>query len=375
MRLALGSRLRAHVVLSILASSPPAPPPEGVISANFEAWAAVSSARSIPRLAISQEESRVGQFVGKSFADLGSTNQGLGAVRARRVLINGKLCNHASRVKPGDHVTLQPGVDGGFARSSRRRACTFAQGLVRSGQLWVVHEEECLAVVYKPAGIHTKPFGAPLSLEAALPGVLTPPPPDAGVALDAPSAVHRLDARVAGLVVVAKTRHAAAALAQSFRDRLVEKRYRAIALGSVDPGIDEVCSPIDNRTARTRVHVREVTPHVQAGAISTLDLFPETGRRHQLRRHCAEVLGHPLLGDDLYRLESGSGDGVDDAFFGKRSGGLFLQSCEVRLQYAAEGGSKREIHAKVDEARKFARMRERSRLGWEHEQQLESAAS
>ena len=80
-------------------------------------------------------------------------------------------------------------------------------------------------------------------------------------------------------------------------------------------------------------------------------------------------------GSEAHGLESASGAGVDDTFFGKRSGGLFLQSCEVRLQYAAEDGSTRWIHAKVDEARKFGRMRERSRLGWEHEQQLKRAAS
>ena len=82
------------------------------------------------------------------------------------------------------------------------RAEAFASGLARSEQLWVELEEDEFAIVHKPAGVHTKPYGAPLSLEAALPGVLQPP---SSVhwrdALPAPVAVHRLDARVAGLVV------------------------------------------------------------------------------------------------------------------------------------------------------------------------------
>ena len=72
---------------------------------------------------------------------------------------------------------------------------------------------------------------------------------------------------------------------------------------------------------------------------------------------------HPLLGDDLYFEAGGVEAAPDAAFYGKRSTGLFLMSCEVRFPFDG-----REIHVEVPEARKFARQRERARLGWEHEQ-------
>lgn len=393
-RLRGGARC-ASPLLSLLSvtTSPPAQPlPAAAVAANFAAWAQVAGAKrtAAAQHAICEEEGFVGKFAGASFGELGSTNQGMRAVRTGRVLINGAPCDHASRVQPGDDVTLLPPSDakgaspragrGDDTGSATSRECLFAQGLVRSGQLWVVHEEADLAIVHKPAGIHTKPYGAPLALEAALPGVLTPPPESAGQPLDAPVAVHRLDQRVAGLIVIAKTLPASAALAQAFRDRTVTKRYRAIALGAVDAALTHIDAPIDGRDARTRVRVLEVTPHVQAGSLTTLDLYPETGRRHQLRRHLAE-LGHPLLGDDLYKEHYVRGEGgscapseeteealQDDpteeasAFYGKRSSGLFLQSCEVSFPY-----SDRHVVAEVAEGRKFARMRERSLHGWEHE--------
>ena len=87
----------------------------------------------------------VGRVVGRSFAELGSTSAGLRAVRAQRVRINGAPCSHASRVRPGDTVTLLPppaklttlgdatAHDG--ANDGQQRACAFAQGLARSGKV------------------------------------------------------------------------------------------------------------------------------------------------------------------------------------------------------------------------------------------------
>ena len=348
-----------------------APPLPSAAAINYAGWSAIAKAARQSEFTVTADANlRAGHFAGIAFADLGSTNQGLRAVRQGRLLINGDPASHASFVASGDRVTLLPPQDSSGGDDADARQIAFAEGLIKAGTAWVVHEEDSFAVVHKPAGIHTKPYGAPPSLETALPGLLTPPPQDAGPPLHAPVAVHRLDCRVSGLVVVAKTRKAAADLAELFRLRKVEKRYRAIALGVVAPpaAMDsssaefELSTPIDGKPALTRVRILEVTPHVQAGSITTLDLWPKTGRRHQLRRHCAE-LGHPLLGDDLYKHEWNAADaGTDASFYGKRSSGLFLQSCEVAFPY--EG---RWISCEVDEGRKFARMRERSQHGWEHQ--------
>ena len=88
--------------------------------------------------------------------------------------------------------------------------------------------------------------------------------------------------------------------------------------------------------------------------MTTVDLKPHTGRRHQLRRHCLE-LGFPMCGDDLYALDG-------NAFAGKRSTGLFLQSVEVEVPHPSDDS--RSVHLTLPEAAKFRRQRERAQLGW-----------
>ena len=357
---------------------------------RFDSWRKqmAEASRAPAQSVLAAEKERIGPFTAAQFASFGSTNQAMKAVRSQRLLINGQACSHAAFVHPGDNVTLLPlPLEDGSGSSSwcrteseHARACAFASGLLKQGDLSIIVEEDEYAIVCKPAGIHTKPFGASLSLEAALPGLLTPPRAASSLSpLPTPYAVHRLDARVAGLVVVAKTQHAAAELSAAFAERRVMKRYRAIALGDWDPSVTAVELPVDGRPARTRVELVEVTPHCQAGHISTLDLYPETGRRHQLRRHCAE-LGHPLLGDDLYFDDDASrnptpgsvvGDDAsrDSSFYGKRSTGLFLMSCEVSFDFDG-----RRVHAEVPEARKYERQRQRAQHGWEYERKMRSAS-
>lgn len=201
-----------------------------------------------------------------------------------------------------------------------------------------------------------------MCFEQALPAVLRPPHSGVVGALPAPVAVHRLDNRVSGLVVVAKTRAAARFLSAEFRERRVEKRYRGIVVGRVAQPRQEVSVPLDGRDARTTICVVDETPHVQAGWLTTVDLFPHTGRRHQLRRHCA-ALGHGLLGDDLHAAPNQA--------LHKRSGGLFLQSVEVRVRHPEVDGTW--AHATIPEARKFERQRERALMGWEFEEQRRRA--
>jgi 23S rRNA pseudouridine1911/1915/1917 synthase len=126
--------------------------------------------------------------------------------------------------------------------------------------------------------------------------------------LTRPGLVHRLDRATSGLMVVAKTARALSRLSRHFHRRLIEKRYLALALGSVSRESGEVVAPIGRDAARhpqwwvseegkpavTRFAVRE--RFVRA---TLVELEPVTGRTNQLRIHCA-YNGHPILGDELY---------------------------------------------------------------------------
>jgi len=110
--------------------------------------------------------------------------------------------------------------------------------------------------------------------------------------------VHRLDRAANGLMLVAHSKGAAAALSALFRERAVEKRYRATLIGdfSGQPNPIRVDKPVDEKEAISEISLLSVN---EDGRSSAVDVRIETGRKHQVRRHLAE-LGYPIIGDRLY---------------------------------------------------------------------------
>ena len=119
--------------------------------------------------------------------------------------------------------------------------------------------------------------------------------------------VHRLDRAANGLILVAHSKSMAAALSEKFRKREIEKSYLALVAGdfSSQPDPLRIEQPIDGKEAISEFSLREVDAD---GERSLVDVQLETGRKHQVRRHLAE-LGHPVIGDRLYG--AGAEDGVD----------------------------------------------------------------
>ena len=110
--------------------------------------------------------------------------------------------------------------------------------------------------------------------------------------------MHRLDADTGGLLVCAKTHPAQQALSNAFADRAVKKRYRALVRGALT-GCGRVRAPLEGKACWTEYRSVAVTESKLCGHVTTLDLWPHTGRKHQLRQHMA-MLGHPILGDTSY---------------------------------------------------------------------------
>jgi 23S rRNA pseudouridine1911/1915/1917 synthase len=121
--------------------------------------------------------------------------------------------------------------------------------------------------------------------------------------------VHRLDRETTGVLLIAASPDAARVLALAFERGQVDKQYLALVAGEIEGEEGAIDLPIGDRTgrkvfvrreagmgasARTRWRVERRLP-----GHTLLRLFPETGRRHQLRVHLAAV-GHPILGDILY---------------------------------------------------------------------------
>ncbi|HEY6425282.1 MAG TPA: RluA family pseudouridine synthase [Pseudonocardiaceae bacterium] len=174
--------------------------------------------------------------------------------------------------------------------------------------LRVLHDDSDLVVVNKPVGVTAHP--SPGWVGPTVLGGLAA----AGIqvatsgAAERQGVVHRLDVGTSGLMVVAKSERGYSALKRAFRDRVVDKHYRALVQGHPDPSRGTIDAPIDRhpkhdwRFAVVAGGKPSVT-HYQVieafRAASLCDVTLETGRTHQIRVHFA-ALRHPCCGDLTY---------------------------------------------------------------------------
>jgi 23S rRNA pseudouridine1911/1915/1917 synthase len=212
------------------------------------------------------------------------------ALDAGGVFLDGQRCKVAGRLlRPGQRVIVNL-AEGG-------RTAAPAAPLRRASLLYADAE---IAAVDKPAGI---PAQATLTSDAGtLPRLVE-------ALLGAPvTLVHRLDRETSGVTVFARTREAAAALAEAFRMGKPEKTYLALCARAPEPPAGRIAAPLGKDPARAGL--RRVDPNgdpaatqyrtLRAGPLGALvEARPETGRTHQIRVHLAHV-GAPLAGDARY---------------------------------------------------------------------------
>jgi 23S rRNA pseudouridine1911/1915/1917 synthase len=175
-----------------------------------------------------------------------------------------------------------------------------------TGELRLVHVDDALAVVDKPAGlvVHPAPSHRGPTLVDELGELL-----GGGADPERPGIVHRLDKGTSGLLVVARTDEVHAALQAEVRCREVERVYLALVRGRLGSRTGTIDAPIGraakhrhrmavsgaaSRQARTHFTVLELL-----AAETYLEARLETGRTHQIRAHFSAI-DHPLAGDATY---------------------------------------------------------------------------
>lgn len=124
--------------------------------------------------------------------------------------------------------------------------------------------------------------------------------------------VHRLDKETSGLLIIAKTKEAFENLQTQFKSREVKKVYTALVHGKLEPEEGVVNAPVGRlpwnrerfgilpggRNAETAYKVMAYY-QLQASSYTLVELYPKTGRTHQIRIHL-KYLGHPIVADEFY---------------------------------------------------------------------------
>jgi 23S rRNA pseudouridine955/2504/2580 synthase len=131
-------------------------------------------------------------------------------------------------------------------------------------------------------------------------------------ARERPRLVHRLDKDTSGVLLLARDARTAAELTSAFRSKTARKVYWAIVVGYPNPLQGRISAPLikvpgergerveaDGEVGREAVTFYRTIDRASRRA-SWLSLEPRTGRTHQLRVHCSQILGRPILGDGKY---------------------------------------------------------------------------
>jgi 23S rRNA pseudouridine1911/1915/1917 synthase len=213
-------------------------------------------------------------------------------IESGEVLVDGAVRRPRDKVQGGETVTV--------AAELAEQSAAEAQDI----PLQVVHEDQHVYIVNKPAGLVVHPgAGNPdWTLQNAL---LARDP--ALAALPRAGIVHRLDKDTSGLLIIARTLPAHTALVRMLEEREIHREYEAICRGVMTAG-GTIDAPIDRHpTDRVRMAIRQggrasvthyrVIRRFRAHTHVRVQL--ETGRTHQIRVHLAHA-DYPIVGDRVY---------------------------------------------------------------------------
>lgn len=218
----------------------------------------------------------------------------------------------------GENPRPRDTVAGGETVVVTVRAETREEGAAEPIDLDIVHEDEALIVINKPAGLVVHP-GAGNPRGTLMNGLMHRFPelkalPRAGI-------VHRLDKDTSGLLLVARTLPAHTSLVRLLAARDISRRYEGVCTGVLTGGgtIDAPIRrhPVDRLKMSVQEGGRPAITHYRVvrryAAHTHVRINLETGRTHQIRVHFA-WRRHPLVGDPVYggrlALPKGASDGL-----------------------------------------------------------------
>jgi 23S rRNA pseudouridine955/2504/2580 synthase len=243
-----------------------------------------------------EDNLRADKIVANIFQDLGyGSLQKL--FRLHKIKVNRKKISASDRLHVGDVIRVFVNLT-----ETPKDTPAFNQKLFNELKTMIIYEDENFFAINKPPRLAVQ-LGTKISICVetyikAYPGCSC-------------HLVHRLDQDTSGILLVAKNQKFARKLTELFRENKIKKTYMAVVDGKISqPGIIDnflfksfvgdqervrVSSASDGQRAITKYRPLKIGKNY-----TLLELNPQTGRKHQLRVHCADVLQAPILGDRKY---------------------------------------------------------------------------
>ena len=256
-------------------------------------------------------------------------------LRTGKIRVDGACAKSSTRLQTGQQVRIPPLKDAPLARRLANVQQELSSGDKAFIESLVIYSDNNVIALNKPPGLAVQGGSATRRHIDGLIAALNP-------SGEKPRLVHRLDKATSGVLLLARSRNAAAALGRALKYRDAKKIYWALVVGVPSPQAGEIDAPLAKsggagrermgvagrgggaKSAHTLYRVIETA----AAELAWVALAPLTGRTHQLRVHMA-VIGHPIAGDGKYGGARAYQSGV--------GGGLHLHARSIAIPHPSGG--------------------------------------
>tara|TARA_Y100000389_G_C17468698_1_gene528199 strand:+ start:269 stop:1153 length:885 start_codon:yes stop_codon:yes gene_type:complete len=240
--------------------------------------------------------SRIEKFLSKNALGFSLTQK---LIRKKQILVNDQKIQNGYKIETGDEITI-PNIE--FTQKTNKKPKVSKENIAKITKN-IIFQDDNIIAINKPSGIATQGgSNIKFSVAHSLPYLKFGNE-------QTPKLVHRLDKDTSGILLISRNRQISDVLLDKFKNKQISKTYLALIIGTPSKKSGEINLPLLKKYQgrNEKIYVDKngkeaITKYKILSSrdnISLIELYPITGRTHQLRVHMKEI-GHPILGDYKY---------------------------------------------------------------------------